>query len=282
MALPPPPETLLEWSQIFAGLGTVVLTVFLVVLYKRQQEQLAANHEAILEVTDVEWDDDDATIQLSNYGNGVAKRIGLTTLVYVDSGGHRRYVAKTNMMKRTDKSGEWSNIIEPGEEEIEFTGTSRVGRFIPDRGFSGVKFSSFVRHMKENGASEIKYVHIVKGVELSGNACFDTVYWGTRAVNPQQFKREHSLENLPTEKIISNDTTFRPYLYPSLPLRLQRAFYVRGMVIANWLVPKIIIEPRSLDASGRKRVKRVALRYKIRKLSQRIRDKVLNKPNESD
>jgi hypothetical protein len=44
-----PPQWALQWSEIVVGLGSVVLTILLVVLYKRQQEQLAAQHEAVLE-----------------------------------------------------------------------------------------------------------------------------------------------------------------------------------------------------------------------------------------
>ena len=282
MPFPSPPEAFLEWSQIFAGLGTVILTVFLVILYKKQQEQLAANHEAILEVTDVSWDGDEATVRLSNFGNGVAQRIGLTTLVYADTGGHRKYTARTNMMKRKDKGGEWGNIIKAGEEEVEFTGRSKVGWYIADRGFSGTKFSSFIRRMKEEGATEVKYLHVLRGYDLAGNGCFDTVYWGTRAVNPQDFDRKHSLDNLPGYKVMTDDTTFAPYLYPSVTLRIRRWLYVRVIYFLNWFIPKYTFQPRALDASGRKRVKRMALRHRVKKLVHRIRSMAPKRASNSD
>lgn len=279
MSLPPPPEALFEWSQIFAGVGSIVLTIFLVILYRRQKEQLAANHEAVLEVTDYEWDGDDATIYLSNYGNGVAKEIGLVTLVHVDTGHHRRYVIKSNQMKRQDKRGEWSNVIEPGEEEIEFAGKLKVGEYMSGRGFVGISFSAFVRRMKEQDATEIKYQHAVQGVELSGNGCYDKVYWVTRAVDPQDFEIEHSLGNLPRYSERTNDTTFWSTFHPSRPRKIARYVYARIILVLNWFVPKIRVEPRSLDASGRKRVKRVVLRHKIKRLFNRLRKKAPSRSN---
>ena len=193
-----PPEWISQWSEVVSGLGSIVLSLLLVILYKRQQEQLSANNKALLDVSSVEWDRDKATIELSNYGNGVATNLSLLTLAYVDNGGHRRYVAKSNHLKRQDKSGEWANTIRPEEEDIEFKGKSRIGKMAPDtwpNDWIPTYFSSFIREMRATGSEEVKYLHVVKGAELSNDVCLTTVAPSTRIVNPQNFEQRSSVED---------------------------------------------------------------------------------------
>jgi hypothetical protein len=125
-----PPTWLQQWSEIFAGLGTVILTVFLVLLYKRQSRQLEARHEPLLEVTDIEWYGDNAIIWISNFGNGVAKNLRLATLVKSDTGEHRSHIVRSNSLKRIDKEGDWTNLIQPAKKKCHSTGYQRLGSLL--------------------------------------------------------------------------------------------------------------------------------------------------------
>lgn len=273
-----PPFWLQQWSEIIAGIGTVVLTIFLVLLYKRQAEQLEAQHEALIEVTDVEWYDDKAIIWVSNFGNGVAKNLRLATLVKSDTGEHREYIVRSNSLKRIDKEGEWTNLIRPGEENVPFHGTSKIGEMAP-RNWPGdwisIKFSNFIRTARDNGATEVKYSHVVQGAELSGNSCWDRINPMTQSVNPQDFDWNHTLENLPGKTEHGLDDTFYRYFRSSFFWDLTMRLYVFLIRMLNRVIPKIQLRPRNLDASGTKRVKRVLLkrdlkfsyRYLKRKLS---------------
>ena len=74
------------WSEAITGLGSILVSVLLAFLYYRQQQELAANHKGILEVTSVEWDHNELTAEISNYGNGTVAGLGLWTLAYTESG----------------------------------------------------------------------------------------------------------------------------------------------------------------------------------------------------
>jgi hypothetical protein len=258
-------------------LGTVVLTVFLVLLYKRQARQLEAQHEAVLEVTSVEWYGDKAIIWVSNFGNGVAKNLNLATLVKSDTGEHREHIVRSNSLKRIDKEGEWTNLIQPGEERVPFYGTSKVGKLAP-RNWSGdwisIKFSNFIRTARDNDSTEIKYTHIVQGAELSGNSCWDRIDPMTQSVNPQDFDREHSLGNLPGKTKHGLDNTFHRYFRTSIFCKWAVRLYVFLIRILNKIIPKMKIRPRNLDASGTKRVKRVILKRNITEFYGNLKSKV--------
>jgi hypothetical protein len=274
---PYPPSWLQQWSEIIAGLGTVVLTVFLVLLYKRQARQLEAQHEAVLEVTNAEWYGDKAIIWISNFGNGVAKSLNLATLVKSDTGEHCEHIVRSNSLKRIDKEGEWTNLIQPGEEEVPFHGTSKVGKLAP-RNWSGdwisIKFSNFIRIARDNDSTEVKYAHVVQGAELSGNSCWDRIDPMTQSVNPQDFDREHSLGNLPGKTKHGLDNTFYRYFRTSIFWKLAVRLYVFSIRILNKVIPKVKLRPRSLDASGTKRVKRIILKKDIKDFYGNLKSKV--------
>lgn len=280
--VPSPPIWLQQWSSLVAGLGTVVLTTFLVILYKRQKEQLAAQHKAVLEVTDVEWYGDRAILWLSNFGNGVAKNLYLTILVKSDTGEHRTHAGRSNALKRIDKEGEWTNLIQPSEENVPFQAKAKVGQPAPinwPKDWTSLKFSSFVREAKENGSSEVKYLPVVKGNELSGNVCYDTVYPMTRSVNPQEFEFEHSLGDLPGQTEHGLDETFIRYFRESTSWKVAFDVYERVIRILNWLLPVITLRPRVLDASGTKRVKRVLLKRDLRHLVTVTKERITSFPS---
>ncbi len=274
---PYPPSWLQQWSEIIAGLGTVVLTIFLVLLYKRQARQLEAQHEAVLEVTNVEWYGDRAIIWVSNFGNGVAESLTLATLVKSDTGEHREHIVRPNALKRIDKEGEWTNLIQPGEEDVPFQGTSKVGKLSP-RNWPGdwisIKFSTFIRRTRDNDSTEVKYAHVVRGAELSGNSCWDRIDPMTQSVTPQDFDREHSLGNLPGKTKHGLDNTFYRYFRTSIFWKWAVRLYVFSIRVLNKVIPKMKLRPRSLDASGTKRVKRVKLKRDIRCFYKNLKSKI--------
>jgi len=272
-----PPIWLQLWSEIVAGLGTVVLTIFLVLLYKRQARQLEAQHEALLEVTDVEWYGDKAILWVSNFGNGAAKNLRLTTLVKSNSGDHRNHAVRSNSLKRIGKEGEWTNLIQPDEENVPFHGTSKIGAPAPRKwpaDWLSIKFSNFVRRARENGSTEVKYTHVVEGEELSGNSCWDRVNPMTHSVNPQNYDYENSLGHLPGKTKHGLDDTFYRYFRTSIFWKWAVRLYVFAIRTWNKAIPRIKLRPRSLDASGTKRVKRVLIKQHIKYLYNDLKSKL--------
>lgn len=264
------------------GLGTVVLTAFLAILYKRQKEQLAAQHKAILEVTDAEWFEDKAILWISNYGNGVAKDLEFVTLVHSDTGDHRNYASRSNALKRIDKDGEWTNLLQPGEEQIPFEARAKVGKPAPPnfhKDWISIKFSHFIKEAKESGSTQVKYLFVVKGAELSGNMCYDTVYPETRSINPQNFEFRHSLGNLPGVGFHGSDLTFIRYFRESLTWKLAVELHMRVVRVLDRVLPFITLRPRVLDASGTKRVKRVLLKRDLRHLSTTTKERAVTFPS---
>ncbi|WP_152420498.1 hypothetical protein [Halococcus thailandensis] len=269
-----PPEWVLEWSQTIGALGSVFVSLLLAILYKRQQEQLAADNKALLEVSSVEWDRDDATLKMSNFGNGVAADLSLVTLAYVDTGEHRVYSSRRSFLKREDKEGEWANTIRPEEEDIIFHGKSKIGNMAPDghpRRWYGINFSLFIKQIASRGATEVKFIHIIKGSELSKSPCFEVVSPWTQIINPQDFGPSNSLENLPSVSFHGSDDTFTPYFRQDTISQISPWIYHKGIRIMN-TIPKVDIQSRPLDASGLKPVKRVFLRAKIKEITERIRN----------
>ena len=272
--IPGPPEEFVSWSRIIAGLGSVFLSGLLVILYKKQQEQLAAQHEAVLEVTDVEWYDDKAIIWISNFGNGVAKNLFLTTLVKADNNEHREYTIRHNALKRIDTGGEWGNHIRPDEEDIAFTGQSKVGQPAPETypgDWVSLKFSPFVRRAKENGATQVKYLHLIQGTEASDERSAAAVNEMTRSVNPQDFDYENSLGNLPSFTQHGRDMTFQRYLRESLLRDIIYRIYIHCVRFVDLVTPKIVLRPRAYDASGTNRVKRVLLKRQLTRSYSRLK-----------
>jgi hypothetical protein len=290
-----PPQWVFQWSEIVAGLGSVVLTILLVVLYKRQQEQLAAQHEAVLEVTGVDWEGDRATVYISNFGNGVAKRLRLATLVQVDTGDHRYYTIRSNVMERMDKKEsipddmqqQWGNAlfdrggrpnaIQPEEEDIPFEGKSRVGKPAPINfkgEWIGRDFSDFIRDVKKEGSTEVKYLHAVVGNQLSNRRVAEPIYMTTRSVNPQDFVRKHSLENLPGVTEHGYDHTFDHYFRSTWWSWFKDWIYFTRVRFLNWLLRGRGPRVRPLDASGKKRVKRVLLRQDVSYFLRRIKNRI--------
>lgn len=270
----PPPTWFFEWVRILGVVVSAFLSFLLVILYKRQQEQLAAQYEAVLEVTDVEWHEDNAIIWLSNFGNGVAKNLCLTTLVKADNDDHRNYAVRHNSLKRIDVGSEWGNHIRPDEEEIPFIGKSKINKPAPYdyRGnWAPIRFSSFVRRAKDNNATEVKYCHVVEGKEVSGEKCAALLNPMVRSIDPQKFDSNNSLENLPSYTRHGQDTTFMPYFRKSWGRDFIFRVYCRSVRLLNLVLPKIHLQPRRPDTSGTKRVKRVLLRQQVRLLIRKLR-----------
>lgn len=284
--IPSPPGWLLQWSRVVAALGTLILTIYLATLYKRQQEQLAANHEAILETTDPRWNGDTVSVSISNFGNGVAKDLRLTTLVYVDTGAHREYTLRSSFMKRQDTQGEGTHIIQPGEEDIRFEGTSKIGEPAPISApydWAGTSFKRFVMKMKEDGAREVKYRHIIQGSELSKKRCFDRLDRMTVSFNPQRFDHQHSLENMPSGVEYGYDDIFQPFFRE--PTIDWDWIYYNGIRLLDRILPKVTIQLRNLDSSGVRRVKRVLLRRRIKYRTEVIINHIqrwFKKPTDDD
>lgn len=273
-----PPQWLLQWSEVVAGIGTIVLTALLVLLYKKQQEQLAAQHEAVLEVISVDYDGDEVLVHLSNFGNGVARDIGLVTLVYTDSGEHRKHVLKSNQMKRQDKGGTWTNVIRPGEENIPFRGKAKVGKLAPrswGKNWVGIPFSAFVKRLKQDDIDEVKFLLVVSANQLSGRQTHALVTDTTRSTDPTQFDHSHSLEDLPTVTQHGHDTTFERYFYNTFFEKVVGRIYYHGISTLN-RIPRVNLSPRVTDASGLKRVKREPLKRNIRDRISNLRERIRN------
>lgn len=85
-------DWLQTWAQPISAIGTVILTVFLVVLYRQQKNLLRdnynANHRAVVEVEDFHVGDEKLHLTLSNVGNGIATNLELVTTTVFEPSSH--------------------------------------------------------------------------------------------------------------------------------------------------------------------------------------------------
>jgi hypothetical protein len=169
------------------------------------------------------------------------------------------------------------NAIQPQEEHIPFESKSVVGKPAPIN-FKGDwisrDFSDFIRDIKEEGSTEVKYLHAVVGNQLSSRRVAEPIYMTTRGVNPQDFVRKHSLSNLPGVTGYGYDHTFDHYFRSAWWSGFKNWIYFARVRFLNWLLrgrgPRI----RPLDASGKKRVKRVLLRRDVSDSMRRIKNRI--------
>lgn len=219
------------------------------------------DHRGILDVTGVEWENDEGTFYISNYGNGVVTNIELITLAYTPSGDHRKYSWMRKPMTRKDKQGELANALQPKEEDKPFEGKSQVGSPIPQKfpdRWNAIDFSLFILQMREVGVEQVKYLHVVKGSDLSGNRCLGVVYLSTRSINPQEFKQQHSLGDMPSPWRHGHDETFQRYLKRPLRDKIKRRIYHRSVQLFN-LNPFFKVSRRDPDTSGFKLVRHIII-----------------------
>lgn len=112
--------------------------------------------------------------------------------------------------------------------------------------------------MRDEGSEEVKYKHLVRGSELSGNRCYDAFNPTTRSVPPQELDQSHSLENPPQVTEYGSDDTFWPYLREQTIFEMLKGrFYGYRIRLMNFFILVYNIRARPYDASGMKRVKRV-------------------------
>jgi len=264
--IPPPSSSLASWSQIISGIGTVVLTLFLVILYRRQQRQLAAEHEAIIHVEGYEFHGDRAIVWLSNYGNGVSKNLGLTTLVKADNGEHKQYELRSDSLQRIGGSGATPGLIRPGEEKIPFYASSGVRK--PSnpkmKRWNNVSFSDFVDNAFQNGAKRVSYLHLIEGGELSGRSSRAYLYSRPRVIGGHFWDHCDSVEDVGSWE--QGDLhTFWPYLKSRTFWPYVVWIYVRLVRVADRVIPRIKFQRRVYDASGTGRVQRFPLNWQIRR-----------------
>ena len=72
---------LLKWGEVLGVFGSLILSGLLVWLYRQQYELLKIEQTPSLEVSDWEMNEDEITLYLSNFGEGLAKNIRLRTTV---------------------------------------------------------------------------------------------------------------------------------------------------------------------------------------------------------
>lgn len=268
----PPPNWLLQWTEIITAIFAVAFSALLAILYKRQQKELAANHASILDIADVEWNQDEATIHLSNYGNGVVWNLSLVTLMHIDNGAHRNYALKGVRLENQETQGKLSTAIQDDKEAVEFKAESKVQ--VPSHpgapsDWVNASFSKFIRRMKREGASEVKYQHVIRGWELSGKRVTTPLPSLTQKINVESFEHDHSLEDHHDIWYVGGDT-FRPYFPISYSDKLKDRIYTKAVRLADSVIPRVSLRPRGLDLSGTKRIRRVllkqAIRYRIKKV----------------
>ncbi len=74
-------DWLLKWGQVLGALGSLILSVLLVWLYRQQYNLLKIEQTPSIEISDWEMNGDEITLYLSNFGEGLAKNLRLRTMV---------------------------------------------------------------------------------------------------------------------------------------------------------------------------------------------------------
>ncbi|MDB9247395.1 hypothetical protein PN419_00035 [Halorubrum ezzemoulense] len=223
-----PPEWLSSWIQLVAPLISAGLTLVLVYLYREQKNLIAADHRPILEVVDYSFDEDDATVELVNHGNGVATNVTLVTLMYTDNGEHKYCSVYRHRMTRTDNTS--SNSLGPTGDVIEYEGKSKIKKRFNIRGqseFRSVSFSSALSHFERTGAESVKFIHVVDADDLVGKPVRAPLYRITREVNLNNIDN-YSVGSIQQVRMDTEDYTFDPYFkYPSLWQRLAQTIHLK-------------------------------------------------------
>jgi hypothetical protein len=249
-------------GPVIVGFASVVLSLALAFLYNEQKKLQEANHKAALEVINWDWDGDELDVEVANYGNGVARNLSLTTLAYADNGAHRRFVAKSNVLKHGNQDNPWANAVEPDGEPKKLSGKRRVGELAPTEyptNWVSISFDNFLRRMKEKGVEELKFCFVIQGVELSDRKSWTLLRDEMMVTNPQKYSRDTGMNSV---TFTGHDGTFDRYFSRSFVTRWRSYLYVSSFALLG-KVPILDLHPRKLDVSGTSRVKRLMLRRKI-------------------
>lgn len=154
-------DWLLRWGEVIGGLGSVLLTGALVVLYRQQKDILSqtfrVNNRAILEVDDSGLSNEDHHLKVSNVGEGVGLSPEMIVAgVYTHSSGNVFSGVTTNRLNRLDR-GEQNTpgSIRPDEHEIPL-----VSRFsLPSiHGGNRAEFFTAIREL-DNEDIEVARIH---------------------------------------------------------------------------------------------------------------------------
>ena len=125
------------WAEVIAAIGSVALTLALVVLYKQQKDllsrQFSVENTAILEAGKIRADNRKMRIRLSNVGNGIAVDPHLVCVaIYIseESKEDEKQVwdgwIPIQLRRSETESRESGSVIEPGEAEVEYIATSQL------------------------------------------------------------------------------------------------------------------------------------------------------------
>jgi len=142
-------DWLLRWGTVIGGLGSVLLSIVLVILYRQQKnllrDQFIANHRAKLEVSSAFPTENQIDINLSNVGNGVATDLEIAILgVYTTEGGELRDGITSNKLDRAYRFESKSGSLEANETDVHYVGRITIPAV---QGDGGTGFETGIREM---------------------------------------------------------------------------------------------------------------------------------------
>jgi len=137
-------DSIQTWGEPLAGIGSLVLSGALVLLYRKQHKlqksNFEADHRAVVDIESYQSLKKDFNLYLSNVGNGVATDLELITVtVLPESAPLASGVTTNRVSKKLVQGGKGRQSIKAGEDNEEYY--SRPAIPIGNKGGSATRYS---------------------------------------------------------------------------------------------------------------------------------------------
>lgn len=165
---------LLKWATVISGFGTVILTFFLVLLYRQQKELLAADQSPFIEVDDYNPKEGRLQVYLSNAGKGVATNLELVTVsIFSNLDNVGPGIAAYNLTRESNSSDvkRRGRTLQPAEECIGFNAIPLIGFRIggPDKILDRATFNTAMSRLRGEEPGIIRIHFYIRYQDLLGN-----------------------------------------------------------------------------------------------------------------
>lgn len=210
-------EWLLRWGDVVSGLGLLLFTAFLVILYRQQKTLLSRSykttHKAKIEV-DFQYTggEDELYLDLSNVGNGVATDLDLVILgIYTDADGTVQDGILTKPLYRLDRGDAYTRgSLEAREREIEY----RARLSFPSLDGIDHTFPSGLQKIKDKESLDVVRLHIyVRYFDLTDDA--QLTYLGGWEYTPdEETEGIREFFDHASKMLIREDIWEAPDIYP--------------------------------------------------------------------
>jgi len=174
------------WADIILSTLGVIISYLLYRLYKQQKELLAANHKAIVSGKIIESNNVETTIELTNYGNGVAKDLQLITIFHIPEEYSDKYIEMSTYLTQEGKTGTEGAVLQPDQED-EFTCSPKIAvrNTEEEKNWKGEWLISAFDEMKKDNIEDVNYCFVVEYSQFTGESQTVILTPFAANINPQ-------------------------------------------------------------------------------------------------